>query len=177
MSDFLITDPAPEAEAAALLDAAFGPQRRLKASYRLREGARPVPGLGFSLRDAQTGRLAGVISFWPLRTGGDGRAALLLGPLAVHPDFQGAGLGGRLMRRGLEAARAQGHALVFLVGDEPYYGRFGFRVVPEGRILLPGPFDPARLLYAELAPGAFSGARGLLLPEHRWRGEGLRRRP
>ena len=169
MSDFILTRAASRDGAEALLDAAFGPQRRLKASYRLREGARAVENLSFCAHEAQGGRLAGVISFWPLRISGDGRAALLLGPLAVHPDFQNAGLGGRLMQRGLDAARGQGHALVFLVGDAPYYNRFGFRAVPEGRILLPGPFDPARLLYAELAPDAFKGARGLLLPQHRWR--------
>ncbi len=170
MTDFIIERAVPGGEADSLLDTAFGPERRLKASYRLREGARIADGLSFTAREAETGRLAGVISFWPLRVGGDGRRALLLGPLAVHPDFQGNGLGGRLLSEGVEAARKKGHRLIFLVGDAPYYGRFGFRRVPAGRILMPGPYDPDRLLYLELEPGAFEGARGLLLPEHRWKG-------
>ncbi len=169
MTDFLIEQALPGGEADALLDAAFGPERRLKASYRLREGAEVADGLSFVARETGSGRLAGVVSFWPLRISGDGRQALLLGPLAVHPDFQRNGLGGRLLRHGVEAAREKGHRLVFLVGDAPYYGRFGFLQVPEGRVLMPGPYDPRRLLYLELVPGAFDGAGGLLLPEHRWR--------
>ncbi len=161
--------PAPEAEAEALLDAAFGLSRRTRSSYRLREGSASVAGLNFHLRHAGSGRLAGLISFWPLRVHPAGTPALLLGPLAVHPDFQRAGLGTALMNTGLAAAREAGHGLVFLVGDEPYYGRHGFRRVPTGRVLMPGPHDPARLLYRELTPGAFDGVEGLLLPEWRWR--------
>ena len=160
--------PAPAAEAEALLDAAFGLDRRTRASYRLREGSAPLLDLSFHARHEASGRLAATISFWPLRIFPAGTRALLLGPLAVHPDFQRAGLGARLMNNGLEAAREAGHALVFLVGDEPYYGRHGFRRVPTGRVILPGPYDPARLLYRELRPGAFNGVHGLLLPEWRW---------
>ncbi len=168
MTDFIIEQALPGGEADALLDAAFGLERRLKASYRLREGAQVADGLSFVAWEARTGRLAGVISFWPLRVSGDGRRALLLGPLAVHPDFQRNGLGARLLKHGVDAARGKGHGLVFLVGDAPYYERFGFRQVPEGQVVMPGPFDPRRLLYLELVPGAFDGATGLLLPEHRW---------
>ncbi len=172
MKQFTITPAAPDLPRADdLLDAAFGHERRLKASYRLREGASPAAGLSFAAHDDESKRLAGVISFWPLRLSGDGRKALLLGPLAVHPDFQGHRLGTTLMKHGIEAAAERGHELLFLVGDEPFYGRFGFRMVPEGRITLPGPFDPRRLLYLELTPGALSTASGLLLPEHRWKGE------
>jgi len=163
--------PAPAAEENALLDAAFGLQRRMKTSYRLREGAAPVAGLSYHAREVASRRLAGVISFWPLRTWPDGVPALLLGPLAVHPDFQNAGLGGRLMHTGLNAAPEAGRGLVLLVGDMPYYGRYGFAPVPRGQLQLPGPFDPARLLYLELAAGALSEAHGLLLPE--WRFEQL----
>ncbi len=170
MTDFIITPGAHDARAEDLLDAAFGTARRLNTSYRLREGARPAGGLSFTAHDEGSGALAGVISFWPLRITGDGRKALLLGPLAVHPDFQGKGLGGKLLAHGLAAAREKGHRLVILVGDAPYYARHGFSPVPEGRLLMPGPFDPARLLYAELTPDAFKGAKGLILPEHRWRG-------
>ncbi len=161
--------PAPAREAEALLDAAFGLSRRTKASYRLREGSSPLEDLSFHVRHAASSRLAGVISFWPLRVSPAGVPALLLGPLAVHPDFQRAGLGTVLMNAGLGAAREAGHGLVFLVGDEPYYGRHGFRQVPMGQVLMPGPYDPARLLYHELRPGAMAGVSGLLLPEWRWR--------
>ncbi len=167
----IISAPAPKREAEALLDAAFGLDRRTRASYRLREGSAPVPGLSFHAIDNTSGRLAGLVSFWPLRIHPAGQPALLLGPLAVHPDFQNGGLGAELMRTGLQAARAAGHALAFLVGDEPYYGRYGFTRTPE-RIILPGPYDPARLLHLELAPGALGDAAGLLLPE--WRYEQLR---
>ena len=160
--------PAPAAEAEALLDAAFGLDRRTRASYRLREGSAPLPGLSFHARHEASGRLAAIISFWPLRIFPAGTRAVLLGPLAVHPDFQRAGLGSRLMDAGLKAAREAGHALVFLVGDEPYYGRHGFRRVPTGRVILPGPHDPARLLYQELQANAFNDVQGLLLPEWRW---------
>ena len=164
----MINAPAPAREAEALLDAAFGLDRRTKASYRLREGSAPVPGLSFHAIDSASGRLAGLVSFWPLRIHPIGQPALLLGPLAVHPDFQNGGLGDALMRTGLDAARRAGHGLVFLVGDEPYYGRYGFTRTPT-RIVLPGPYDPARLLHLELQPDALGEARGLLLPEWRWR--------
>ena len=161
---------APASEADALLDAAFGPERLAKASYRLREGSRPLEGLSFTAREKNGGRLVGVISFWPLRVSPGGAAALLLGPLAVHPAMQRRGIGAALIERGLAAARARGHGLVFLVGDAPYYGRFGFApVTPPGRLLLPGPFDPERLLYHELRPGSMNAdVRGMLLPEWRF---------
>ena len=161
----LRNEVADGAAADALLDAAFGIDRRLKASYRLREGNRPLKE--GALAAYAGARLAGLISFWPVVIAPVGRPALLLGPIAVHPDFQGAGLGSRLMREGLEAVGEAGHDLVFLVGDEPFYGRFGFQPVPEGQIELPGPFDPARLLYREMAPGALGDAAGLLIAAHR----------
>lgn len=143
-----------------LLDLAFGSGRRSKTSYRLREGNRAVPGLSMVTRDAGVG-VSGTISFWPLAIGVKQSPALLLGPLAVHPDRQGLGIGIALMREGLARARAQGHGLVLLVGDEPYYAKAGFARLPEGVITLPGPVDPARFLYLELMPGALDGASGL----------------
>ena len=89
-----------------------------------------------------------------------GRPALMLGPLTVDPAFEGRGIGAALIDRAIEAARGAGHALVLLVGDEPYYARFGFRRVPPGRLELPGPVDPARFLALELTPGALGGAEG-----------------
>lgn len=150
----------------ALLDASFGIGRRTKTSYRLREGGLPVPGLSMLVRDAELG-LSGTISFWPLRIGKAGTPALLLGPLAVHPQRQNIGIGLALMREGLARARALGHSLVVLVGDEPYYARVGFRRLPRGLLMLPGPFDPERFLYCELVAGALQGASGMVLPAHR----------
>ena len=169
MSRFEIRNEPPPGELEeALLDAAFGMERRTKTSYRLREGSAPVEGLQFSAWDSASGRLAGVVSLWPLKIAPAGEDALLLGPLAVHPDFQNDGLGSALIRVALDAARERGHGLVFLVGDAPYYQRHGFQQVPRGRIQLPGPFDPARLLYLPLRAGAFDGVRGLLLPAYRF---------
>lgn len=143
-----------------LLDLSFGTGRQSKTSYRLREGNAPVPGLSLVVRDAGV-KLAGTISFWPLAIGEEKSPALLLGPLAVHPDRQGLGIGLELMREGLARAKAQGHGLVLLVGDEPYYAKVGFRKLPPGLIGLPGPFDPNRFLYLELKPGALAGVSGM----------------
>jgi len=143
-----------------LLDAAFGENRLAKTSYRLREGGAPVRGLSFLAWQGQDAgaRVIGTIRFWAITIGG--QPALLLGPLAVDPSCKGAGCGIALMQKGLEEARALGHRLVILVGDEPYYGRVGFARVPDGRIAMPGPQDPDRLLYLELVPGAFDGVSG-----------------
>ena len=104
-------------------------------------------------------RIIAAVRFTDITIGGVG-GALLLGPLAVDPDFAGKGFGRQLIGEALEAAKADGVRLVVLVGDEPYYGRFGFRPVPPGQITLPGPVDARRLLAAELEPGAFAGYRG-----------------
>jgi predicted N-acetyltransferase YhbS len=149
-----------------LLDLSFGPQRRTKTSYRLREGSTAVAGLSQVVRDDEVG-LAGAISYWPLAIGAKGTPALLLGPLAVHPLRQNRGIGLALMRATLAEAKAQGHGLVLLVGDGSYYARVGFSQVPEGQILLPGPVDPKRLLALELKPGALAQAKGLAMAAHR----------
>ena len=143
-----------------LLDLAFGSGRHSKTSYRLRHGNSPVAGLSLVTRDAGVG-VSGTISFWPLWIGAKQSPALLLGPLAVHPDRQGLGIGLGLMREGLARARALGHGLVLLVGDEPYYAKVGFRMLPEDLIGLPGPVEPKRFLYLELTPGALNGVAGL----------------
>jgi predicted N-acetyltransferase YhbS len=153
----------------ALLDAAFGLSRRTKTSYRLREGSAPAPGLSLVAVEPELG-LVGTISYWPLRIGRDGAEALLLGPIAIHPSRQNKGIGLALMKATLATAREQGHALVVLVGDAPYYARVGFMKVPEGQLLLPGPVDPNRLLFLELRAGALSAAHGLVLPA--WRFDG-----
>ena len=150
-----------------LLDIVFGIDRSVKTSYRLREGSSPAGGLSLVVRDPDVS-LAGSISFWPLAIGKAGTPALLLGPLVVHPERQGIGVGLALMREGLARAKAMGHRFVILVGDAPYYARVGFQKLPEGQLILPGPVDPARFLYVELVPGAMAEARGLVLPLHRF---------
>lgn len=150
-----------------LLDIAFGIERRVKTSYRLREGSTPADGLSLVVRDAEVG-LAGSISFWPLAVGSTGTPALLLGPLVVHPKRQNLGVGLTLMREGLGLAKGYGHRFVILVGDAPYYARVGFQKLPEGQLTLPGSVDPARFLYVELVPGALQGMQGLVLPPYRF---------
>ena len=163
-------DPDPDtAEIDRLLDEAFSLGRRTKTSYRLREGEKAVRDLSFSARDG-SGRLTGTISFWPLCIGDAGHACLLLGPLAVAPDVQGSGLGLALMDAGLTAARAQGHHRVILVGDAPYYERAGFRQVPHGRLVLPGPVDYNRLMWLALSADAFDRVAGLVLGQRRFNG-------
>lgn len=135
----------------------FGPGRFVRSAYRLREGGRPVDELCFTARVAT--RLVGSIRFTNVRVGAvDG--ALLLGPLAVDPEFADQGCGRALIARGLAAAKDSGYRLVLLVGDLPYYERFGFNVAPRGKIILPGPVDPARILIAELQEGATEDAAG-----------------
>ncbi len=143
----------------ALLNDAFGETRFAKASERLREGRRPADGI--SLVATEHGRVVGTVRLWHV-TAGRGRHALLLGPLAVAADARKRGIGTALMQRALRLARTQGHAAVLLVGDAPYYGRFGFSAEKTGALWLPGPCDRHRLLACELAPGSLDGASGLV---------------
>lgn len=136
---------------------AFGPGRFTRSAYRVREGVPPVATL--SLCGLLDGRLVGGIRFTAIRVG-DEEGGVLLGPLIVDPAATGRGYGAGLVEEGLARARAEGFSLVLLVGDMPYYGRFGFKPVPPGQITLPGPVDPARLLGLELIPGALAGATG-----------------
>lgn len=149
-----------------MLDHAFGLSRRTKTSYRLREGNKAVDGLSLVAREGES--IVGAISFWPLKVGTEGANALLLGPLVVHWQKQNMGIGLKLMQEGLNRARALGHSLVILVGDEPYYARVGFKRLPEGKLTLPGPVDPSRFLFLELQPQALNAATGLVLPPHRY---------
>jgi predicted N-acetyltransferase YhbS len=147
-----------DAEALSRLSAeAFGPGRFARSAYRVREGVLPVTSL--SLCAALDGKLLGGIRFTAIAIGPQHNAALL-GPLVVNPAEKGKGVGRALVQEGLTRARAEGFGLVLLVGDMPYYGRFGFQPVPFGQITLPGPVDPARLLALELIPGTLSMAAG-----------------
>jgi predicted N-acetyltransferase YhbS len=139
-----------------LHERAFGPGRYARTAYRLREGVPHESKLSFT---ALVGTLV-VGSIRLTRIVAGGVPALLLGPLTVEPAFEKRGIGMALMEASLEAARAQGHRLVILVGDEPYYSRAGFRRVPEGRLTMPGPVDARRLLYLDLVDGAFADANG-----------------
>ena len=147
------------AEIKALHALAFGPGRFTRTAYRVREGTAAISP--FCLAAILDGRIAAALRFTPITVGGSG-GALLLGPLVVAPDLAGQGIGRELIRQGLERARAAGVRLVLLVGDAPYYRRLGFAPVPAGRIVLPGPVDPARLLAAELEPGALGEFRGMV---------------
>ena len=141
----------------------FGPGRFTRTAYRVREGA---PPLSPYCRVALLGdRLVAAVRFTPINIGRLG-GALLLGPLAVDPDLAGQGFGKRLIGEAMEAAKADGVKLVVLVGDEPYYGRFGFHPVPLGQITLPGPVDPQRLLAAELQPAVLPAFIGVVAAQH-----------
>jgi predicted N-acetyltransferase YhbS len=151
--------PQDAAKVEALIAECFGPGRYAKTAYRLREGVDPVPDLSFIAHEH--GVLRGSVRFWPVRIGET--AALMLGPLAVQPDQRGRGIGIALMQKGIEVARTKGHALMILVGDEPYYGRVGFARVPAGQITMPGPVNAARLLALELVAGALANAKGTMI--------------
>jgi len=145
----------------ALLDAAFGEGRSRKSSERVREGRLPAEGLSFVA--AEGGRIVGTVRLWHVACGLD-NPSLLLGPMAVADDRRGRGIGAALMERAIEAARKLGHKAIVLVGDAPYYGRFGFTPEKTGALWMPGPFERHRLLARELVPGALDGARGLIAP-------------
>jgi predicted N-acetyltransferase YhbS len=136
---------------------AFGPGRFARSAYRVREGVAPVAAL--SLTGWLDGRLVGGIRFTAIRIGAE-EGGLLLGPLVVDPAVKGKGYGKALVGEGLRRAAEEGFAVVLLVGDMPYYGRFGFAPVRPGRISLPGPVDPARLLAFELKPDAIENLAG-----------------
>jgi predicted N-acetyltransferase YhbS len=151
--------PETEGDAPAigrLHERTFGPGRYAKTAYRLREQVVHSLDLSFTARIGTL--LVGSVRLSPVRIGE--AKALLLGPLTVEPPFRERGVGQALIMRALEAARAEGHRLVVLIGDEPYYGKCGFKRIPPGRVAMPGPVDPARLLAAELAEGALAGVSG-----------------
>jgi len=165
MNDISLTIlPESEDDAAAierLHERTFGPGRYAKTAYRLREEVPHRLDVSFTARVGTL--LVGSVRLSPVRIG-EARA-LLLGPLTVEPPFRDRGVGQALIARALEEARGKGHRLVILVGDEPYYGKSGFKRIPPGRAIMPGPVDPARLLVAELADGAFNGVSGPVRPE------------
>jgi predicted N-acetyltransferase YhbS len=139
----------------------FGPGRYAKTAYRLREQVDHIRELSFTARIGTL--LIGSVWLSPIRIGE--AKALLLGPVTVEPAFRDRGVGQALIERALKEAKDKGHRLVVLVGDEGYYEKSGFKRIPRGRAIMPGPVDPARLLLAELAEGAFAGVSGPIRPD------------
>lgn len=142
-----------------LVHARFGQDRFKKTVYRLRENTAPLGDL--SLVAMRRGQLVGTLRFWPIRIGAQ-TPALLLGPLAVASAYQGLGIATRLMHRGLARAQDHGHEIVVLVGDEPYYRRFGFRRDLARDLALPGPVALERFLARELTPDALLDVGGMI---------------
>src|SRR5947208_4721620 len=143
-----------------LLDACFGANRHMRTCQRLRDGRAPAEGLALSA--VRQGRLVGSVRLWHVSAGG--KPALMLGPLAVEASSRQLGLGAALMDHALAAAKARGHRAVILLGDAPYYARFGFSAAKTGTLSLPGAFERDRLLGLEFSEGALDGAWGMIIP-------------
>lgn len=143
-----------------LLDRCFGERRTAKSSERLREGRLPAEGL--ALTAERDGAIVATVRLWHVEA--NGRPALLLGPLAVAPELHGEGLGGTMMREAIARAAGRGHGAILLVGDAPYYQRFGFSAEPMAELAMPGPVERERFLGLELREGALADANGVLKP-------------
>jgi len=135
---------------------AFGPGRYARTAFRIREQAGAAEGLAYVARVGSL--LVAAVQLTPIRIGE--HRAFMLGPLTVDPPFEGKGIGRALLERCAHAARAVKRDVIILVGDEPYYARSGYKRVPPGRIRLPGPVDPMRVLALELEPGALQKVAG-----------------
>jgi predicted N-acetyltransferase YhbS len=144
----------------SLLTAAFGATRFRKTSNRLREGRLPADGLAFTAVSG-AGKLIGTVRLWNIIAGSAG-PSLLLGPLAVDASARGKGIGKQLMQHAINTAKVLGYESILLVGDAPFYGKFGFSVEHTRSLHLPGPVDRARLLGLELTPESLDGAEGLV---------------
>jgi predicted N-acetyltransferase YhbS len=152
--------PAEAGAREALLDRAMGVHRKRKPSERLRAGRLPAEGLSLVARDG--GKLVGTVRLWHVKAAD--RPALLLGPLAVDPEFQGLGIGSDLMEAALAGAEDAGHDAVILVGDPEYYARFGFTAEATSGLLMPGRVERRRFLAREFTPGVLRNALGKLTP-------------
>ncbi|ABD86946.1 GCN5-related N-acetyltransferase [Rhodopseudomonas palustris BisB18] len=168
MSDLALTihcETVNDAQAIERLhERTFGPGRFALSAYRLREHVDHLGELSFTARIGTL--LVGSVRQLPILVGET--PALLLGPLTVEPPFRDRGVGRALLDRALGDAKAKGHRLVLLVGDADYYARVGFKPIARGRVTMPGPVDPKRLLVAELADGAFAGVEGAIRPDWRF---------
>ena len=159
----VVETPAHEAAVDKMVADAFGPDRFAKTVYRLRDDVAPVAPLSLVMLDGE--EVVGTLRFWPILIGGL-TPALLLGPLVAAADRQGQGIGTSLMEEGLARAAAQGHRIVVLVGDEPYYRRFGFSRVLARSLKLPGWVDKKRFLAHELVAGAMASVSGMIGKPH-----------
>lgn len=144
---------------ADLLDRTFGAERQEKTVYRLREGIAEIESLSF-VAAGEEGDLIASLRFWPVSIAG--KTAILLGPLAVEPKFQGQGMGRALVAEGLKAAKQQGHKLCLVVGEPAYYAPYGFIPACPNGLILPGPVEPERFQVLELVAGAIEGVRGVI---------------
>lgn len=153
-----------------LLDRAMGPRWKKKTSQKIRQGRLPAEGLAFVARRAD-GTLVATVRLWNIEAGIDpfGRPvpALLLGPLAIEPGLKGCGIGAALMRHAIAEAARLGHGAILLVGDVPYYERFGFTSEKTGAMALPGPVERERFLAVELVRGWLDGTAGMVVPTGR----------
>ena len=143
-----------------LLDRAMGAGRRRKSSEKLRRGRLPSAGLAFVARNG-AGQVVGSVRLWDVAAGG--KSLLLLGPLAVEASSEGKGIGSALMRHAITRAKEQGHGAIILVGDAPYYQRFGFSADKTSGLMMPGPVERHRLLGLELKSGYLDQSAGLLV--------------
>lgn len=143
----------------ALHERVFGPGRFARTAYRVREGASDNGVSRYCRVGLKDGHVVAAIRMTEVAIGGKA-GALLLGPLVVAPEVANQGFGRTLIAEALEAARADGVKIIILVGDAPYYSRFGFKPVAAGQIAMPGPVNPARLLAAELVPGTLEAFKG-----------------
>jgi predicted N-acetyltransferase YhbS len=149
-----------EASIEALHHISFGPGAYARAAFRVREQAPHDRALSFVTE--RDGALIASVRMTPIRVGENAEKGLLLGPLVVGPDYKGKGHGKALMRLAVEEARKAGYPFIILVGDQPYYWPFGFRPLPQGKVQMPGPVDPARFLIAELRPAVADGLSGMV---------------
>ncbi|MBB3317303.1 putative N-acetyltransferase YhbS [Rhizobium sp. BK181] len=153
-----------------LLDRAMGPNRRKKSSEKIRRGRLPAEGLALVARDRDN-HVIGTVRLWNIEAGVNADAtpinALLLGPLAVDSTFEGKGVGSALMRAAILEAKNRGHGAILLVGDAPYYERFGFFAEKAQHLVMPGPFERSRFLALQLIEGWLDGAAGMIVPSGR----------
>ena len=165
----ILPETADDAEAVERLhERTFGPGRYARSAYRLREGHGHLLELSFTARIGTL--MIGSVRLTPVCIGET--PALLLGPLTVEPPFRSRGVGGALIKKALAEAKAKGHKIVLLVGDEPYYAKAGFKRIAKGQVKMPGPVDPGRLLVHELTPGSFdANVKGMIRPD--WAVEAL----
>jgi len=161
MVDIQVEMPGDGLAIEQLLDLSFGPGREHRPSYRLRERVAPDVALGLTARDGK--RLVGTIRSWPVLVAGQ-VPALLLGPLAIDPEYRRQGIARNLVKNGLGRARARGHGLVFAVGDQWMFGRFGFIPATPLGLAMPGKIDDSRFLVLTLRGGALDGVEGVLCP-------------